>query len=315
MNAPTVFSEIRDNPSLRPHWRDVLSFLTYLRTTANLKLRVHGECSQEDRPGIEDTTLNFPYIHRWKDQYRRGVLAKFYKLEAWHEANPTPITMLTLTTYQEGQYSRSMTGKNTTIPESFCLLKNSWVSLRHAIKYHLPDTSWCWIMEPHKTGYPHLHTVLFSEVNESAQTSIRDLWARKYKAGSYKHGVDFAVNTPGQTVQSIRNYLMKYVAKSFTTTGSQFSHGSVWSAGELVFNALVKKHGWRLFGASRDLCKVMAYTKQTDDDIKWYATEILNDDEGVNRLVWQLEEPTGWGNHTRPYRLLKRAVISNEKNF
>lgn len=275
---------------------------------------MHGEYQPDDAPLLEDTTLTFPYIHRWKSEYRRSVLAKFYQLEDWYEQNPTPITMLTLTTYQDGAYSRQVLGESFTIPESFGLLKNSWVYLRHAIKYYLPDTSWCWIMEPHKTGYPHLHAVLFSDVSKGIQASIKNLWATKYNAGSYEHGVDFTANKPGQSVQSIRNYLMKYVAKGFTSTGSKFGEGDTWGAGELVFNALAWKNKWRFFGASRDLCKVMAYNKEKDESVKWYATEILNTN-GENNLVWQLEEPTGWGNHTQVYREIHQLVSVNEKDL
>jgi hypothetical protein len=301
MISPSVFREIRVTPTLHPYWKVVVAFLAYLRNTEDITLRVHGEFQPDDVPFLEDRILKFPYIHRWKPQYRRGVLAKFYQLEDWHNQNPSPVTMLTLTTYQDGSYSRSVRGKDLSIPESFGLLKNSWVYLRHAIKYYLHDISWCWIMEPHKTGYPHLHTVLFSDVSIGTQEAIKKLWAKKYKAGSYEHGVDFAANKPGQSIGSIRNYLMKYLAKGFTSTGSKFGEGHTWSAGELVFNALVWKNGWRLFGASRDLCKVMAYHKKTDEAVRWYATELLKTGEKPN-LVWILQEPTGWKNHTRVYR-------------
>jgi hypothetical protein len=58
----------------------------------------------------------------------------------------------------------------------------------------------------------------------------------------------------------------------------------------------------------------MAYNKVKDEKIKWFATEILNTN-GENNLVWQFKEPTGWGNHTRPYRELQKKVIIEEKNL
>ena len=223
--------------------------------------------------------------------------------------------MLTLTTYQDGHYSRSVWDKTLTIPEALCLLKNSWVYLRYAIRYYLPDTPWVWIMEPHKTGYPHLHVILFADVSEEVQDAIKKLWSEKYKAGSYEHGVDFVVSKPRQSIGSIRNYLMKYIAKSFTSTGSKFGESEIWGVGELVFNALVWKNGWRLFGASRDLCKVMAYQRKKDEkEVIWYATEMVSTD-GKSYLVWQLEEPTGWKNYTRPYRELQKPVVIDEKDL
>ena len=107
---------------------------------------------------------------------------------------------------------------------------------------------------------------------------------------------------------------MKYVAKGFISSGSKFGKSEVWEAGVLVFNTLLWKNGWRMFGASRELCKIMAYNKKDDDEVKWYATEIVSPD-GKTNLVWQLEEPTGWKNHTRVYRELKKPSIDEEKDL
>jgi hypothetical protein len=70
---------------------------------------------------------------------------------------------------------------------------------------------------------------------------------------------------------------------------------------------LLKKYCWWLFGASRDLGKVMAHNKEKDEKVKWYATVILNTN-GENNLVWQLKESTGWKNHTRVYREIERPI-------
>jgi len=169
-------------------------------------------------------------------------------------------------------------------------------------------------MEPQKRGYPHHHLVLFTDIDDRTQEIIKNLWAKKYKAGSFKNGANFTISKPEHGIKSIRNYLMKYVVKGFLSTGSKFGEGDTWSAGELVFNALVWKYQWRLFGASRNLTKVMAYTKKKDDNTKWYATEILNA-SGEDHLVWQLREPTGWKNHTRVYRELEKSSLIEDKDL
>jgi hypothetical protein len=70
-----------------------------------------------------------------------------------------------------------------------------------------------------------------------------------------------------------------------------------------------------IFGASRDFCKVMAYYKKPDEKkVKWYATEIINDN-GEKNLVWQLQDPTGWGNHTRIYREPLKPEPFEEKDL
>ena len=58
----------------------------------------------------------------------------------------------------------------------------------------------------------------------------------------------------------------------------------------------------------------MAYTKKTDEKVKWNATEILNAD-GQKHLVWQLRVPTGWKNHTRVYREIQEPVFVDEKDL
>jgi hypothetical protein len=285
-NHTSILHEIATTRQLAPYYADVRQFLEYLRTTSKCSFRLYGVVDdQTDDRYMTDVQKDIEYIHRFTPTYRRAVLSKFYQLEDWHELNPSPITMLSLTTYQAGSYSRSVKGKDITIPESFELLKTSWGVLRMAIRYYLPSIPFCWIMEPHETGYPHLHVVIFTDVTKGTQEALKRLWAEKYEAGSLDHGADFAVSKPEQSIQSIRNYLMKYVAKGFTSTGSKFGEGDAWTAGQLVFYSLVRKHGWRLFGASKDLCKIMAYNRESDEKVDWYATQLL-DLNGEVHTTW-----------------------------
>lgn len=201
---------------------------------------------------------------------------------------------MSLTTYHDyfksGKKAYSGAGKGITIEDSFNLLKNSWDSLRDSIRYYLPSTSFHWTMEPHETGYPHLHVVLFADLDGGTREAIRRLWSEKYGAGSSERGVDFSANRPGQNIESIRNYLLKYLAKGFTSTGSKYGEGDDWTAGEAVFYALCWKNRWRLVGASADLCKVMAYKKKPVEDVEWYATELLTSPQDEEpRRIWTLE--------------------------
>ena len=83
---------------------------------------------------------------------------------------------------------------------------------------------------------------------------------------------------------------MKYVAKGFHSTGSKFGAGDTWGTGELVFNALVWKHKWRIFGASRGLSKVMRHIKKPDANASrsYYATE-LRDANGETHTIYLKE--------------------------
>jgi hypothetical protein len=147
-------------------------------------------------------------------------------------------------------------------------------------------------MEPHKTGYPHLHVALFSDVDMGTQAAIKNLWAKKYQAGSIDHGAQFAVSRAGQSVSSIRNYLMKYMAKGFISTGSKFGEPDTWTAGQIAFYSQVHKHAWRLFGATNDLCKVMAFRSKETHYTEWYSTELL-DSEGQSHILWDITEKSG----------------------
>lgn len=273
MNFSPILREIRSDSSLNPYWQDVWQFIEYLRTTERSSFQTYGVVN--DGETWNPIQKEIEYVHRFTPTYRKSIVKKFYQLEDWHNENPTPITLLSLTTYQEGSYSRSVKEKDVTIPESFELLKTSWYYLSKAIRYYLPNVPWVWIMEPHKTGYPHYHVVLFSDVDRGTQAALKHLWSTKYQAGSYQYGADFAVSKPEQSIKSIRNYLMKYVAKSFVSTGSKFGEEDTWTAGQLVFYALVRKNKWRLFDASRDLRNVMACKDVPDERIVWYATQLL----------------------------------------
>ena len=279
--------QIRDNPVLSPHRRTVFRFRSYLSNTANCKFKIYGEGFDREGRITFDMFKELEYIHRWTDIYRKAVLARFYQLENWLKDNPTSVTMLTLTTYQDGQYSASVKGDAVTIPQSFDMLKASWKRLRMALRQYLPSNRYVWIMEPHKTGYPHLHVIIFEGVNKETQAAISRLWSKKYKAGSADHGVNFAIKTPDESIRSMRNYLMKYVAKGFTSTGSKFGEGDTWGTGELVFNALVWEYKWRIFGASRGLSKVMQHVKKTDCGVSYsyFATE-LRDANGETHITW-----------------------------
>jgi hypothetical protein len=312
MTSLSLVGRVRENPALSRYFKVAFAFVSYLRATAECSFKLHGEryCDEDGETYVFEREME--WIHRWTETYRKAVQAKFYQLESWLKSNPCPVTMLSLTTYQDGLYSTKITGDIVSIPASFDLLKSSWKRLRMALRQYLPNCNYVWIMEPHKTGYPHLHVIIFGEVSEKAQQAIRRLWSKNYKAGSANHGVDFSVKSPEESIRSIKNYLLKYLGKTFTSTGSKFGTIDTWGPGELVFNALVWKNKWRLFGASRDLCKIMAHQKEKDENRKWFATEFVNAD-GQKNIVWQLMIPTGWNDCTQAYREIPIRLHCDEK--
>lgn len=138
--------------------------------------------------------------------------------------NPRVVSMLTLTTYQSGVHSIKVKGHIVTIPESFDILKTGWDKLSKVLRKHVPGLEYILAMEAHKSGYPHLHIFLLTPepIPEALQQKCMNLWEKKYKAGSSEHGIEFTFKTTDTPIQSIRNYLMKYVCKSFYALTSKF---------------------------------------------------------------------------------------------
>jgi len=232
--------EVRKDPKLHSYWKLAWDFVDYLSNMEKARFIASGfdlnKNTSKKNCGL--------YVHRWTEIYRRRQLAKLYQL-GWKE-NRTSVTMMTLTTYQDGEYSLSIKGKPVTIEESFELLKDGWNKLSKILRKYIKDLNYIWVVEPHASGYPHLHVVIFTQLSDNLQNKIKKLWSEKYQTGSKDHGVDFTTRTPEEDIDSLRNYLMKYIAKGFVSTGSKFSETS-WTKEELVFNALIWKNGFRTF--------------------------------------------------------------------
>ena len=263
-----LLAVLRKDKRLRQYYQLSRSFVDYLRTMDSMGLTISG-FNNRDNKGLDKY---FIANHRWTTGYRKKLLAKLYLLDEYIKQNPSSITLLTLTVYQDGDYSEQMTGKKLTIPESFELLKKSWKLLSMVVRKVLPDIEYIWIVEPHKSGYPHLHVVLFSDVPMGIQEKIKTLWSAKYRAGSFENGADFEIRRPDEAIESLRNYLMKYIAKGFISTDSRYG-GEGWTAAELVFNACVWDGSYRTFQPSRGLQKYMGWTPGKDDAIYWHTNK------------------------------------------
>lgn len=259
-------------------------FADYLISTDQMKLHIKGvDILQQN----QDVEYDMEYVHRWTDVYRKSILSKFYQLEGWMGDTGCPITMMTLTGYQSGSASRVVKGHSLSIEDTFDLLKVSWDKLSKILRKEIPDLTYIWIVEPHKSGYPHYHVVLFHDVSDSLQDKIRRIWFEKYQAGSYDHGVDFSVRAPEESIKSIRNYLMKYVMKGFLPSESRYSKRDEWTPQELVFNAVVWKNHYRLWDSSRNLKKVMAYQgEERPKNIIWEEMRLTNAYQDVTHPMW-----------------------------
>lgn len=272
------YREIKDNPAWVEYLGVAQKFHYYLETTDETKFRISGVANIEGE--LNTITREIDYIHRWTPVYKRSVLARFYRLENWHNAHPLSkaVTMLTLTTYHAfDKYGRpSSVGSDVNIEASFKLLKAGWYKLRDAISKL--GLQYVWILEPHKTGYPHLHVAIFGWVPWHVQHKMKVLW-QKYGCGSYEHGAQFSTREGAGGIKSIRNYLMKYMIKSW--------HDTEWTTAQFVFNALCHEYRWRMWGATKHITMIIRRESPEKSGIEWQLVEMKLGRFGDFRDSWR----------------------------
>jgi len=254
----------------------VSNFTGYLADTARRTFKI----TTKRGTGVEEKSI--VYIHRWTPLYRRGLLAKFYQLEnSLTQDQLKNVTMITLTTSQRGE------------DQEECLLKlvKYYNRLFKLLRYYIGTINYFYILEPHKSGYAHLHIMYMKILTDAEKKIITDAWTTKYGMGSYK-GINFSEPKESLdgtcfsgSVKFVRCYLMKYVSKGL--------HSESMSKGELLFNSLLKKHKIRLWGCSRNFSKIMKKPeKPLSEDYECLKVEMYQDDEFVSLLypIPKLEE-------------------------
>lgn len=275
--AYSAFVELKKNRRLKPYRGLCFAFLCYLRDKEHVKIFIDGY----DRIEGDYTFIEHPYMHRWKPEYTRYRLAQFYALEEWAKQNPLPLTMLTFTTYHDNPHNKRVL----TIEKSWEALKTGFRSASKLMNV-VKKSPYVWVVEPKpKTGYPHIHAGYFTEFDEYEQDRLKNHWSRVLGVGDYEHGLDFSINQEYNAgdISSLRNYLMKYMRKTFIDTIHE------WKPEELVFNAVTWRHKYRLFGCSRDISAAMHIKSDTEmDNFQWLRTSLSGrglSGEPLNRVI------------------------------
>ena len=233
----------------------VKEFKEYLKTTSRLTLELH---LFDTHTGKREKVL-LPYTHRWTPQYRDKTLAKFYKFnEWWKDQGRPPITLLTLTTYQDSAYAEQHHGSRVSLVEGFEILKRSWDKLRVMLRKRVlcRPFDYLWSIEPHlkrDTGYPHMHVAIIGELTDNQKAEIKRLWSEVYNAGSYEQGAYFSEECldAKKDISNAGFYLFKYLGKSFCIDPEKMT------AGELAFNAVLWEKRYRQWGASQTISGAM----------------------------------------------------------
>ncbi|WP_416840150.1 hypothetical protein [Haloferax sp. DFSO52] len=220
----------------------------YIENKKNATLVLHERESDEVRV--------LPYNHRWTEQYRTMMYAKLKGAE--RELNrifgegPTPVTMLSLTAHQ-----RDENGDPRPPGEVLADLLDGWDKFRRVLNRATEGwrTEYIRVVEPHKSGYPHLHVAVFGKADYSLTEKVHDLWVEKYDIGGAEAHENAVSVARGRSAQ-VRNpaaYLMKYLGKTTVReTGEQQQ-----IPGYEAFAALLWVTGKRQFSASAALSEAM----------------------------------------------------------
>jgi hypothetical protein len=244
------------------------NFTGYLADTAKRTFKITTKRGNE----IKDVSIG--YIHRWTAIYRLSILAKMYQLEASLTQDQLKnVTMITLTTSQRGE------------DQEECLLKllKYYNRLFKLLRYYVGTIDYFYILEPHETGYAHMHIMYMKLLTDAEKKLITDAWTLKYGVGDIK-GINFSEPKGSKdgkfksgSITYVRSYLMKYVSKGL------FSESM--NKGELLFNSLLKEHKIRLWNCSRNFSSIMKKPeKPLSEDYECLKVEMYSDDEFVSLL-------------------------------
>lgn len=311
---PLTFSKIRNNPKTSKYLKDVRTFDHWLQATKTRHMRYRYVDYSGDT--VEFGTAFGDYMHRFHPRRKAAVVARHLQLGKAIDEMGLPCCMITVTTGQDGKWAQEH-GIPMSIEDAFYSLKGG-VNKSRADEYEKGDPQnkhlgavakllrhikrlpgyygYLVVYEPHtrhNVGYPHAH-ILVVGINPTQDEihHLKTLWSMKYKMGSYEHGIDIAYHPAGE-IQSMANYLLKYIAKGYNGLGSQFGDDE-WSAAEWVFYSLAHKHGWRLYQVSQSLNRLMVYQRPDGDDPRrlerdYLAVDMIVDDDPdiPVRPVWE----------------------------
>lgn len=252
---------------------DVLNFIGYIEEKKNITFEAKFRNKNTGEEKIREKPI--PYVHRWTAVYRRAILAKFYQLEYALGDNVDGVSMLTLTVSQRGKD-----------PEECLFILKKYYNLLFKLLRKLYGTNdYFYVLEPHKTGYPHMHVFYLRSFSAAEQAHIRSIWSDFYGVADYDVGVNFSEprasdngNFTAGSIARVRGYLMKYISKGL--------HSESMKPAELLFNALLKKTRSRLWGCSRRFSQIMK-KPVADGSGEWECIEVIEKDNGeFLRVRW-----------------------------
>ena len=253
-----------------------LEFAEFLEMSEDCVIRLDGY------NGEGDSVSNLiSGLHRWKTEYKKRVYAKLHQLNPWYEKNRSPLTMVTFTTQQKTPDSKPMEKW-----EQLDLLKLSFNKAKKMLNKYLGKFSYFWIMEPHESGFAHIHMLMFAAVPREIRKMLAEMWRTKYCPGScgYKDSMKFSMSKTRRSLGSVGAYVFKYVEKTLNYDLLKNIKSGYFKLSSWVWK--MSRHdtdykGVRFWGCSRDLSTVMACSKENTSDTVWWRVSWKVPDGGM----------------------------------
>lgn len=285
-----------DTRTLKTVGEAVEAYEDYLRAKENQRLVLTNEKTGD--------LLVIPYNHRWTDDYRRLTYAKLKAAERhvqreWGEIVPT--TLLTFTAPHNNPDGS---------PRAFCDvlddLKAGWSKARNIIRHETEGTRTevLTVYEPHETGYPHLHVLIFGIARPSLGEKLTSKWAEAYvnrasvdaQNCSIKNGREAQIESPAA-------YVMKYLSKSLVRESEQHNE-AVESlptiGGYREFSAMMWATGSRQYTMSEGLSTaVKAEAPSYESEGSW---TFLGAASGLDLGLYDGDEATALSSYLRGSR-------------
>lgn len=243
-------------------------------------------------------------LHRWKPEYKKRVIRKMQSLNDWYNCYKYPVTMITFTTRQKGL----------SIPDQITFLKSNFVKAKDVMR-KVSKFPYFWVIEPHKTGFGHIHCLAFKEFSSDERDNIRKLWVEKYKAGVYQAAPKFVMKKNSIHLESAAAYVIKYMKKTMEYDLLKNDDSGYFKFSSWVWK--MSRHdtdykGVRIWGCSQDISQVIAYQGEPDTGVRWWRVNyLLPDTEDGWFSLWVDEDMAAF-----PERVYEfdRAFKSNFDN-
>lgn len=224
----------------------------------------------EDRESGDMLVL--PHSHRFTADYRKRTYARLKCVErhvtqVWDGDVPT--TLLTLTAPHKDE-----NGQYRPFDEVLKDIKEGWNKLRRVIRRETEGvkTEYLAVYEPHATGYPHLHVLIFGVARESLGEKVTDYWVDRYVEGASRDAQDVTVKR-GRSVdlESPAAYIMKYLSKTLARESE--SHDTALESlpsisGFLPFSALMWATDSRTYSMSEGLSRAVSEAAPEYDSVE-----------------------------------------------